>query len=114
MVEGEGSRNVTSVNHCERDRVTQGPVLVGVPSQYLLSLQLFRRKNRNDRQPARQQPLASDGSSQLSEEERVGFRLDVVGDEARPPFGRELTSHGNRARMVGIVGVEQREDGARI
>ena len=65
MVEGEGSRNVTSVEHGERDRVTQRPVLVGVPSQDLPGFLLFGGANRHDRQPARQQPLASKSSSKL-------------------------------------------------
>ena len=44
----------------------------------------------------------------------MGLRFDVVGDETRPPLGRDVTGHTDRPRMIRIVGVEQREDGARI
>ena len=65
MVEGEGSRHVTSVEDGERDRVTQGPILVRVPSQDLLGFLLLGGQSRQDRQPARQQPLTSDTSTEL-------------------------------------------------
>ena len=57
MVEGEGSRDVTGVQHGERDGIAQGPVLVGVSSQDVLGSLLFRGKGRHDRQAACQQPL---------------------------------------------------------
>ena len=114
VIEGKSPRHVTSVEHGERDRVAQRPVLVGVPSQDLLGSLLLGGENRHDRQPARQEPLASDPSAELAQEERVGLRFDVVGDEARPPFGSDVTSRGDRARMIRIVGVKQREDGARV
>jgi hypothetical protein len=43
MVEGEGPRHMTSVEHGERDRVTQRPVFVGVPSQDLFGFLLLGR-----------------------------------------------------------------------
>ena len=66
VVEGEGSRNVTGVEHGERDRVTQRPVLVGVPRQDLLRFLLFGGESRHDRQPARQEPLASNALCRAS------------------------------------------------
>jgi hypothetical protein len=32
--------------------------------------------------------------------------LDVVGDETRPPFRRDVASNGDRTCMVRIVGVQ--------
>ncbi len=52
--------------------------------------------------------------SELPQEQCVAFRFNVVGNEARPPLGRDAQSHGDRACMVRVVGIEQREDGARI
>ena len=42
------------------------------------------------------------------------LRLDVVGNEARPLLGRDLPRGGHRALMICVVGVEQRQDRARI
>ena len=114
MIECEGSRDAAGVEQGKRNRIAQGPVFVGVLSQNLSGALLFGGERAQDRQPARQQPLASYQSSELSHEERVGFRLDIVGDEARPPLGRDVTGHGHRARMVRIISVEQRKDRARI
>ena len=114
VVEGEGPRDATSVEHGEGDRVTQRPVLVGVPSQNLLGFLFFGGERRHDRQTAREQPLAGDTSAELPYKERVGLCFDVVGDETRPPIGCDVTGYGDRARMIRIVGIEQREDGARI
>ncbi len=71
VIEGKSPRHVTSVEHGERDRVAQRPVLVGVPSQDLFGSLLLGGENRHDRQPARQEPLASDPSAELAQEERV-------------------------------------------
>ena len=40
--------------------------------------------------------------------------LDVVRDEARPPLRGDGASHAHCTRMIGIVGIEQRQDGTRV
>ena len=63
VIEGESPRYVTGVEHSQRDRVAQCPVLVGVPSQDLLRFLLLGGENRHDCHPARQEPLARDPSA---------------------------------------------------
>ena len=106
MVEGEGPRDAAGVEHGKRHRIAEGPILVDVSSQNLSGALLFRGESAQDRQAARQEPLASYQSSKLSHEECVGFRLDIVGDEARSPFGSNVTRYGDRSRMIRVVGVE--------
>ena len=65
-------------------------------------------------QATREQPLSRDGAPELSQQERVRFRLDVVGDEARPSLGHDALGRGDRAPVVGVVSVQKREDGARV
>src|SRR5438128_6156579 len=114
MVEGEGPRDPAGIEHRKRNRVAEGPIFIGMSSQNLSGALLFRGKSAQDRQPPRQQPLASYQSSELSHEECVGLRLDIVGDEARSPFRSNVTRHGDRSRMIRVVSVEQRENGAGI
>ena len=66
------------------------------------------------RQTTSQQPFARDRPAELSEEQRVGLRLDVVGDEARALFRSDPARHGNRARVISVGGVQECEDGARV
>ena len=112
MVEGEGPPDVAGLENGERNRVAQSPILVGVSSYQLSSALLFGGQRANDRQSARQQPLSSDHSPELPHEERVRFRFDVVGDEARARFGRNVTRHRHSTCVIGIVGIEQSENGA--
>ena len=44
----------------------------------------------------------------------MGLRLDVVRDEARPLFRGNPMRRGNRTRVIGVIGVERCEDGARV
>ncbi len=111
MVEGEGSRDVARVKEGERERITQGPVLVRVSSQNVPCSVLFRREDRHDRQSACQQPLTGNRPPELSDQQRVRFGLDVVGDEARTLFDAMVrateiarawsaSSASSRARMA--------------
>jgi len=114
MVEGEGSRDATGVHHGERDGVAQRPVLGSVSSQDVPGFLLFRWMNRHDRQPACEQPLTGNRSSELPHEQCVRFGFDVVRDKARALLGRDAASHGDCTRMVGVVCIEQSQNGARI
>ena len=58
--------------------------------------------------------LTGNRPPELSDQQVVSLGLDIVGDEARTLFGCEGTGHGDRASMVGVVCIEQSEDGARI
>ena len=112
LVEREGSRDVTSVENGERNRVAQRPVFVGVSSQDLLGPLFLSRKNPHDRQTACQQPLTGNRPPELPHEQCVGLGLDISGDEAGTLFGRDVASHCDRSRMVGVVCVKQGQDGA--
>jgi len=113
-VEGERSRHVAGVEDGERDRITQGPVLVGVSRQDLFRPLLFRGQSPQDGESARQQPLPSDRSTKLADKERVCLSLDVIGDEARPRLRGDLARDRHRPYVVRVVGIEQGENGARI
>ena len=85
-----------------------------MPSENLLGALFFRGERPYHRQAASQQPFARDRPAELSEEQCVCLGFDVVRDETRPLFGRDLACHGNRARVIGVIGVEECEDGARV
>ena len=112
VIEGEGLSDATGVEHGERDRVAQGPILIGVSSKDLSGVLFFAGEYSHDRQAAGQQPLTRNRPSELPYEECVRFRFDVIGDEAGARLGRDLTRHRDGTGMVGIVCVEQSENGA--
>jgi len=114
MIEGKRPSDATGVEHGERDRIAQSPILVSVSSKNLSRLLLFSGEYSDDRQTAGQQPLTGNRPSELSQEECVRFRFDVIGDETGPGFGCDFTRHHHGLRVVGIIRVEQRENGARI
>jgi hypothetical protein len=73
---------------------------------------LFLRQDTEHGQATREQPLSRDGTPELSQQESVRFRLDVVGDEARTPLGHDVIGRGYRTPVVGVVSVQEGEDGA--
>lgn len=112
VIEGEGPSDVTGLEHDERDCVAEGPVLVGVSSEDLSGFLFFRGEYAHDRQTACKQPLTGNCASELPCEKCVRFRFDVIGDEAGARFGRDVTCHRDGTCMVGIVCIEQSENGA--
>ena len=106
VVEGERRRDLTDIQNRERDRVAEGPVLVGVSSENLFRALLLFGEGSDDVQPACQQPFAGNRSAKLSQQERVRFRFDVVRNETRPLVRRELTCDDDRAWVIGIVRIE--------
>lgn len=111
MIKGEGPSDVTGLQYCERDRIAERPVLVCVSSEDLSGFLFFRGEYPNDRQSVCQQPLTGNRPPKLPQEERVRFRFDITSDEARACFGRDVTRHRHCTYMVGIVCIEQSENG---
>jgi len=114
LVEGKRRGDLTSIKNRERNRIAQAPVLVAVPSQNLLGALLVRRERPHDRQSAFEQPFARDRPAEFSQKERVCLRFDVIRDETGSLFGSDLVCHLDSPRVIGVVGVEEGEDGARI
>ena len=98
----------------EGNRVTKSPVFIGVPSDDLLCEILLLRKYPDHRQTASEEPLSGQRPSQLPKQQRMGLHFDVVRDEAWSPLRRNLACNGNRTFMIGVVGVQQGENCARI
>ena len=100
-VERKGPSNATTFEHGERDRVAESPVLIDVASEDLSGFLFFGGEYPHDWQTARQQALTRNRPSELSYEECVRLRFDVIGHEARAPFGRDVTCHRDGTCMVG-------------
>ena len=96
MIERERTRDVARVEHGERDRIAQRPVLVDMPRQDVLRALLFGGKDRDDGEVAGQQPLSGNDPSESPEQEGMRLRFDVVRDEARSAFGRNLCARCRR------------------
>ncbi len=113
-IERERVSDATTFDHGKRDRVTEGPILVAVSRENLSGSLFFSRQHPHDRQPAGQQPLARDHPSQFSDEQGVRLGFNVVGDEAGKCLGRDVMSHQNGLRMIGIVCIEQGKNDAGV
>jgi len=66
VVEGEGPSDATTVEHGERDRVAEGPILVGVSSEDFSGSLFFGGEYPDDWQTACQQPLTGNRPSELA------------------------------------------------
>ena len=97
MVKGEGAPDASGIENGERNRVAQGPVFVGVPSEDLLGSLLFRREDRHDGQAAGEEPLPGNRPPELPHEQRVGLGFDVVRNEARALLGGDAAGHRDGA-----------------
>lgn len=113
-VERESAADSSRLENSKGNCVTKAPVFIGVSRDNLPGAVLFFREHPNYGQTAREQPFSGQRPSQFAQQQRMSFHFDVVGDEAWPLLRGNSAGNCHRAFMIGVVGIEQRENCARI